>query len=280
MPDPIGYLASVYDAATAGNLITTATAGRDGLTEIEAGVLAYDTDYWVDAVALADPAGTYADSAPSLRTYVRTQEEPPDKPPQKPLLTVGAVEQTSIEIVWTIPAPDDGHDAPTALSLKMATGTQFVEINRPAIGNGSYNKTDLTANTQYKFRLDATNPYGETQSGVLTRKTAPIPKPPWPPVLSGDITLTGGGWFDWQANLDWTIRAPDDDHSNPTEILVYAATEAGGAFSRIDTLAGSARSATEPGAGFGGSMWYYITAGNVHGVEESNTIMLDIPPRP
>src|SRR5205807_118223 len=110
-------------------------------------------------------------------------------------LTAAAASASQINLTWTDNANND-----TGIKIERSTdGSTFTQIATVAANVTAYNNTGLAANTQYYYRVRATNVTGDSAySNVVTSITAA------PLAPSG---LTAAAVATSQINLSWTNNA-------------------------------------------------------------------------
>jgi fibronectin type 3 domain-containing protein len=105
--------------------------------------------------------GPGGDSLPSA-TLARTTL------PAKPAVTVTASTSTSVALSWTNVVGETGYKIERSLD-----GSTWTQVATTGVNVVTYNATGLTANTQYQFRVKATNASGDSEgSTAVTTKTA------------------------------------------------------------------------------------------------------------
>lgn len=194
------------------------------------------------------------------------------KPPDQPnAATFGTVTETSIVVNWAAPA--DNGDAITSYSLEQkegAAGTYGEIFSGNAL---TYTPTGLSPNTEYFYRVSATNGIGtspESDDASTTTLSAAVPDAPASPTF---------GTVDARSIVvNWT--APNNHGSAITSYSLEQKEGSGGTFSEV--FSGNMLTFTSTGLTPNTQYFYRVTAtngiGNSSASAQSNTTTLTAEP--
>lgn len=160
-------------------------------------------------------------------------------------LTATSISTTQINLSWT-----DNSNTETGFKIERKTGSggTWSQIHTTATGATSYQNTGLTSNTQYYYRVRATNG-GSVNSGYSNEANA------WTRHLApGSLTATAG---DATVTLSWSLVSG-------ATYTIKRATAIGGPYTQVVTGHGST---TYQNSGLTNGITYYfvVTADNAAG---------------
>ena len=149
---------------------------------------------------------------------------PPPAPPAAP--TIANIAQTTLRVDWTTVA------GATSYTLQRATDSGFTanlfSVPNPA---NPYDDSSLTANTQYWYRIVATNSGGSTNGGAATVTTASAGTPPSSPGAPTYVNVASA-----TLTANWTLSASGT--APITYKLQWSATGVGGSWADVAGCAG------------------------------------------
>ena len=235
------------------------TTGANVTTYSDTGLAAGTTYFY--RVRATNASG---DSSYSNETSATTVVSPPNAPTG---LAATATSSTQINLSWTDVANETGFK----IERKTGAGGTYSQIATVGAGIVSYSNTGLTANTNYYYRVRATNAGGDSpysnEANATTLDTAPA-------APSG---LTATAISTTQINLSWT-----DNASNETGFKVERKTGTGGTYAQIGTVGANVTTYNDTGLTSGTTYFYRVRATNAVGdsaySNESNTTTFTNPP--
>jgi hypothetical protein len=165
-------------------------------------------------------------------------------------LTATTISQTQIDLAWNDNSSDE-----TGFKVEWSpTGAgSWTLLTTTAADVESYSHTSLTANTQYYYRVSATNAIGD--SGYTTDDATTLPVAPTAP--SG---LSAVGTSASIILLNWT-----DNSSNETGFEVERSPDGSGSWTLINTTAANATSYSNTGLTEATTYYYRVRAVNTGG---------------
>ena len=235
------------------------TTGANVTTYSDTGLTAGTTYFY--RVRATNASG---DSSYSNETSATTVVSPPNAPSG---LTATATSSTQINLSWTDVANETGFK----IERKTGVGGTYIQIATVGAGIVSYSNTGLTANTNYYYRVRATNAGGDSpysnEANATTLDTAPA-------APSG---LTATAISTTQINLSWT-----DNASNETGFKIERKTGAGGTYAQIGTVGANLTTYNDTGLTDGTTYFYRVRATNAVGdstySSETSATTLVAPP--
>ena len=242
-----------------GTYAQIATTGANVTTYSDTGLTAGTTYFY--RVRATNASG---DSSYSNETSATTVVSPPNAPSG---LTATATSSTQINLSWTDVANETGFK----IERKTGVGGTYSQIATVGAGIVSYSNTGLTANTNYYYRVRATNAGGDSpysnEANATTLDTAPA-------APSG---LTATAISTTQINLSWT-----DNASNETGFKIERKTGAGGTYAQIGTVGANLTTYNDTGLTDGTTYFYRVRATNAVGdsaySSETSATTLVAPP--
>ncbi|MGV3719337.1 MAG: fibronectin type III domain-containing protein [Actinomycetota bacterium] len=202
-------------------LVTTTAAGATTYTNTG---LAADTIYYY-RVRATNAAG---DSGNSNVANGRTLPVAPAAPSA---LTVTPLSSTSLRIDWT----DNSANEDSFKLERSPDGVTFNQIATPVANSTSYTDSGLTADTEYHYRVRASNTGGDSgYSNVDSGTTFPLP-----PVAPSNLVVTVVS--STSLKLDWT-----DNSSNETSFKIQRKVM-GGTFAAAGSVGQNVKTFTDTG---------------------------------
>lgn len=193
-------------------------------------------------------------AATDIGAYEFGTAPPPTAPSAPSGLSAVASSSTQINLTWT-----DNANNETGFKLERKTGAggSYVQIATPAANATSYSDTGRTANTQYYYRIRATNAVGDSSFSNEANATTPNTAPTAPSAPSGLLAVPNSST---QINLTWTDAA-----NNETGFKLERKTGAGGAYAQIATPAANVTSYSDIGRNPSTQYYYRVRATNAVG---------------
>lgn len=184
----------------------------------------------------------------------------PNPPPPPPPSFLDAVNVThnAVTLTWQDNSADE-----TRFDVQIAGAVLWESVLQLPPNTTSATVTGLTPDTEYRFRMAATNPYGTSYSLQTTTRTLPLILPP-PPNIPGtpvvEQRLSDG------VAISWTDTSP-----NENGFRVMLSIEGGG-FLEYDVLPPNTTSTVVNGLTPGLSIALYIEAFNSVGAAASDVV--------
>jgi titin len=242
-----------------GTYTQIATTGANITTYSDTGLTAGTTYFY--RVRATNASG---DSSYSNETSATTTIAPPNAPSG---LTATATSSTQINLSWTDVANETGFK----IERKTGAGGTYSQIGTVGTGVVSYNDTGLTANTNYYYRVRATNAGGDSPYSNEANATTLNTSPAAPSGLTATAISTT------QINLSWT-----DNSSNETGFKIERKTGSGGTYAEIGTVGANITAYSNTGLTEGTNYFYRVRATNTIGdsaySNEANTTTFTNPP--
>lgn len=136
------------------------------------------------------------------------QDTPPTDPPAAPSgLSATTIDDQRIDLAWS-----DNSDDETSFSIERALGQggAFSEIDVTGSNVTTYSDTALTANTEYCYRVRASNAVGDSGYTAEVCATTDNEPPPTAP-LGAPTDLTATSPDDSTVDLTWTDNATEEN---------------------------------------------------------------------
>jgi hypothetical protein len=155
-----------------------------------------------------NPAGTSAWSATSSSTTATAAPNTPS------FVSLAQGPGSNLSVIWTTPATDDTHSAPTGFNLRSspsgaATWTTVMDVASP------YSLSGLPAGAAIDVQLDSSNAAGTSAwSAISTLTTSAGPYAPNAPVITGVAPPPDGTTT--RLAVSWTAPAIDSVHGAAT----------------------------------------------------------------
>ena len=182
-------------------------------------------------------------------------------------MTATATSSTQINLSWTDVANETGFK----IERKTGVGGTYSQIATVGAGIVSYSNTGLTANTNYYYRVRATNAGGDSPYSNEANATTLDTVPAAPSGLTATAISTT------QINLSWT-----DNASNETGFKIERKTGAGGTYAQIGTVGANLTTYNDTGLTDGTTYFYRVRATNAVGdsaySSETSATTLVAPP--
>ena len=160
------------------------------------------------------------------------ESSPPSEPPAAPSgLTATTVNDQRIDLAWTDNSSDE-----TSFSVERAVGqgAAFSEIDVTGSNVTTYADTTLAANTEYCYRVRASNSAGDSGYTAEVCATTDVEPPPTSP-LGAPTNLTATSPDDSTVDLTWTDNATEEAGFE----VQRSTTGIGGTYSPIAILRGA-----------------------------------------
>jgi phosphodiesterase/alkaline phosphatase D-like protein len=171
-------------------------------------------------------------------------------------LLATAVSTSEIDLSWTNNATDQ-----TGFLIQRSTdGTNFTSLATVAANVTSFNDTGLTANTQYFYRVQATNANGGSLFSNVASATTNTNMPAAPSNLMATAVSTS------EIDLFWTNNA-----TNQTGFLIQMSTD-GITFTQLATVAGNVTSFKNTGLTANTQYFYRVQATNANGASPFSNV--------
>lgn len=260
-PSSIAVQRRIAPASFATIQALTGTANSYLDTTVAAGTM---YDYRLIAT---NPAGS---SSPSNTASVTTPANP--TPPNAPsTLAATPVSASAINLTWTDNSTDEsGFVIQRALG---ASGT-FADIATVSQGVVAFSDTGLAQSQLYRYQVRAYNSAGSSAYSNIASATTNLAVPAAPTNLSAAATSQTS------VSLTWTPPVAGTTNGTPTNILVQRRISPA-AFATIQTLSGTASSATDATAVASTTYDYRLIATNAAGSSAaSNTASVTTPAPP
>lgn len=193
-------------------------------------------------------------AATDIGAYEFGSAPPPTAPSAPSGLAAVASSSTQINLTWTDTA---NNETGFKLERKTGAGGTFAQIATPAANATSYSDTGRTPNTQYYYRIRATNAVGDSSFSNEANATTPNTAPTAPSAPSGLLAVPNSST---QINLTWTDAA-----NNETGFKLERKTGVGGTYAQIATPAANATSYSDTGRTSNTQYYYRIRATNAVG---------------
>jgi hypothetical protein len=232
---PPSALSATLDGSTAVNLSWTDNSDNETgfllerktgsgsyavIATLDAGVTSYsDSGLATDTTYTYRVRGTngMVNSGYSNTSSVTTPQTAPAAPSG---LTASANDETEVDLNWTDNATNE-----TGFVIERSTrGGSYVQIATVGAGVSSYGDTDVTPDTQYSYRVRATNGAGSSGNSNVASVTTPAVAPAAPSDLAVALADTT------QVVIVW------NDNSNNETGFIVERSDNGGSFVAVATV--------------------------------------------
>lgn len=193
-------------------------------------------------------------SSPSTPKAVipQTQLYLPATTPAAPSALAATAQATNrIRLTWTDNANNENG---FAVERKTGAGGTYAQIASVAANTTTYTNTSLAANTQYYYRIRATNASGASAYSAEANATTY----PFPPAAPSALSATAQS--STQIRLAWT-----DNANNETGFKIERKTGAGGTYAEIATVGANVTVYTNTGLSASTTYFYRVRANNLGG---------------
>ena len=226
-----------------GTYAQIATVGANVTTFTNSGLLANTTYFY--RVRATNSSGDSAFSAEASATT-------PAMTPSVPSGLAATVQATNrIRVSWTDNANNENG---FAIERKTGSGGTYAQVATVGANVTVYTNTGLAANTQYYYRVRATNATGaSTYSAEANATTFPFP----PAAPSG---LAATALSSSSIRINWT-----DNANNETGFKIERKTGAGGSYAQVATVGASATTYTNSGLSAATTYFYRVRSTNLGG---------------
>ncbi|HTD68262.1 MAG TPA: PA14 domain-containing protein, partial [Candidatus Limnocylindria bacterium] len=226
-----------------GTYAQIATAGANVTAFTNSGLLA-NTAYFYRVRA----TNSSGDSAFSTEASATTQSMVPVAPS-----ALGATAQATnrIRLVWTDNANNEGG---FAIERKTGAGGTYAQVAIADANVTTYTNTGLAANTQYYYRLRATNTSGASAYSAEASVTT-FPFPPSAPSALAATALSSTS-----IRINWM-----DNANNETGFKIERKTGAGGTYAQMATVGANVTTYTNVSLSAATTYYYRVRATNMGG---------------
>jgi fibronectin type 3 domain-containing protein len=226
-----------------GTYAQVATVGANVTTFTNSGLLANTTYFY--RVSATNASG---DSAFSTEASATT----PAMVPAAPSALAATTEATNrIRLNWTDNA---SNESGFAIERKTGAGGTYAQVANVGANVTTYTNSGLLANTQYYYRVRATNAAGASAySAEASATTLPFP-PAAPSALAATAESSSS------IRLNWT-----DNANNETGFKIERKTGAGGTYAQIATPGPNVTTYTNTGLSANTQYYYRVRANNTGG---------------
>ena len=199
-----------------------------------------------------DKVATHNEIFFSQLTYAPPGVTPPSAPTG---LAVAVAGTSQLNLSWT----DNSNDE-TNFRIERAPGqgAAFAEIDTTAANATSYQDMSLSANTEYCYRVRASNGNGNSAYTAQVCATTDAAGGGTAPAAPSGLTTTASS--DMGIDLSWT-----DNSNDETNFRVERATGQGGTFSEIATTAANVTTYDSRGLAASTEYCYRVRASNANG---------------
>lgn len=173
--------------------------------------------------------------------------------PTAPTLAASAISATQINLSWT---RNSGNERQFRIERRTGTSGTWELLTNVGSGSISYSNTGLSANTQYFYRVRASNPAGNSSwSNEANATTAAHVDVPTAPSTLAAIAISAT-----QINLSWT-----DNSANEAGFRIERRTGSIGNWVQIATVGANATSFSNTGLSASTQYFYRVRATNSGG---------------
>ena len=226
-----------------GTYAQIATVGANVTTFTNSGLLANTT--YIYRVRATNSSGDSAFSAEASATTL------PMTPAAPSGLATTAQATNRIRLTWTDNANNENG---FAIERKTGAGGTYAQMATVGANVTVYTNSGLAANTQYYYRIRATNSAGASVYSVEANATT-FPFPPAAPSGLAATALSSSS-----IRINWT-----DNANNETGFKIERKTGAGGTYSQIATVGANTTTFTNTGLSATTTYFYRVRATNLGG---------------
>ncbi len=241
--DETGFIIERRQSGTP-NFAQIATPGAGVTTFSDTGLTA-GTKYYYHIRS----TNSVGDSVNTTDSFATTNAAPPSIPLTPSNLAATATSTTQIGLTWS----DNSSDETGFKVERKPSGGSYSEVGAVGAGVTSYNDSNLTASSQYFYRVRATNSAGDSNySGEAnaTTMSAPPSTPNIPSNLAANATSSS------QINVTWT-----DTANNETGFKIERKTN-GGNYTQVGTTGANVTSFGDTGLSASTQYFYRIRGNN------------------
>jgi hypothetical protein len=177
---------------------------------------------------------------------------PTSAPAAPSKLSATAVSGTQINLSWT----DNSTNEAGFIVMRSTSGGGYVQIGVTGTGVTTYSDSALTPDTNYSYKVQATNSVGNSAFSNVATALTPIPPPTPTGAHATAITSTS-------IAMAWT-----DNANNETGYNILRKMTTGANFAQIASLPANSTSFSDTGLTPGTSYDYHIQAYNVAGYSD------------
>jgi len=204
----------------------------------------------------------------------------PDSPPAAPAsLTALAVSHSEIGLNWS-----DNSSNETGFRLERCAGpgcANFAEIHSTVANVISYSNTGLSAQTLYRYRVQAFNAVGSSTYSNIAETTTPTAPPPPPSTPAAPTNLTSTAFSHNQVDLFWSDNSANEDGFRIERCTGTVATCTNANFSQIGQVGPDIDSVSNLGVLGQTTYTYRVLAFNAAGTSAySNSSQVTTPASP
>jgi chitodextrinase len=178
---------------------------------------------------------------------------PPPPPPAAPTgLTAGAVSSSRIDLAWT---DNSGNESGFKIERCQGAGcTDFEQVATVGANATSYEDTELSASTTYRYQVRAYNGGGDSDYSNIAEATTLAP-----PAAPSDLSATAAGTS--QITLAWLDNSGDEDGFKIERCQGTSCTN----FAQIATVGANVTTFNDTGLNSGTTYRYRVRAHNANG---------------
>ena len=199
-----------------------------------------------------DKVATHAEIFFSQLTYAPPGVTPPSAPSG---LGVAVAGTSQLNLAWTDNSNDESN---FRIERAEGQGAAFTEIDTTAANATSYQDMGLSANTEYCYRVRASNGNGNSAYTAQVCATTDAAGGGTAPAAPSGLSTTMSS--DMGIDLSWT-----DNSNDETNFRVERATGQGGTFSEIATTAANVTTYDSRGLAASTEYCYRVRASNANG---------------
>jgi transcriptional regulator CtsR len=226
-----------------GTYAQIATVGPNVTTYTNSGLLANTTYFY--RVRATNASGDSAFSTEASATTL------PMTPAAPSALATTAQATNAIRLAWTDNANNENG---FAVERKTGAGGTYAQVASVAANATTYTNTGLAANTQYYYRVRATNASGASAYSAEANATTF----PFPPAAPSALAATAQSSS--SIRINWT-----DNASTETGFKIERKTGAGGTYAQIATVGANVTTYTNTGLTAATTYFYRVRATNLGG---------------